>query len=220
MIPLASTEAITTATFAVAFLLCVFLGSGKYRLSQMLRYYSFQGVCLTGLWLSLTGFEFGWVYLSAFFVLVFKAVLIPGLIARSAHRAGASGRLLSFIRPAPAYFVAGSLLLLAVIASLALTRAWPELDLLLAVSACAAMLVGAMMLVTRRDFYSQMIGVFTFENGSAILVVGLLGNWPLWVELGVFLTLVAEAALMSILSGRLKELYAVEDTAELEDLAE
>ncbi len=220
MIPDLSTNEVTTIAAAVAFLLCAFLASGKFRLGQLLRYYSLQSLCLAALLVSMATLDDKHLYLSALGVVIFKVILIPAILSASATRSGMSGRLTSFVRPAPSYFVSGLALALAVLAGMSIAPALDQADLILTVTAFAAMCMGAAMMAVRRDLYSQIVGFFTFENGIAILAAATLGAIPLLTEVGIFFTITLGAVLMSVLSRRLKELYAVEDTAELRELVE
>jgi hydrogenase-4 component E len=84
-------------------------------------------------------------------------------------------------------------------------------DLILTVTAFAAMLLGIMMMAVRRDFYSQIVGFLTLENGIAIFVIASLGVLPLTIEILTFVVIGVTALLMSLLARRFKELYAVEE---------
>jgi hydrogenase-4 membrane subunit HyfE len=105
-------------------------------------------------------------------------------------------------------------------AGMSIAKTLPDSDLILTVTAFAAMFLGCAMMAVRRDLYSQIIGFFTFENGIAIVAAATLGAIPIVVEVGIFLTITIGALLMSVLSRRLKELYAVEDTSELRELVD
>ena len=211
---------ILTIGLSVSFLLCAFLGSGKFRLGQILRYYALQSLFLAGILISMAAYGDEHLYLSALGVVLFKVILIPTIISTSAARSFASGRLTSFVRPAPSYFVSGFTLLLAVLAGISIAHALEETDLILTVTAFAAMFLGGAMMAVRRDLYSQIIGFFTLENGISILAAATLGAIPLLAEVGIFFTITIGAVLMSMLSRRLKELYAVEESAELKELVD
>lgn len=211
---------VSTVALLVSFLLCVFMGSGKFRLGQIVRYYSLQSLCLAGLLVSMALHGDEHLFISAAGVILFKTVLIPVILTASAQRSGLSGRLTSLIRPAPTYFLSGVTLLLAVLAGMSIAQSLQQTDLILTVTAFAAMFMGGAMMAVRTDLYSQIIGFLTLENGITILAAATLGAIPLLAEVGIFFTIVIGALLMSLLSRRLKELYAVEDTAELRELVD
>lgn len=197
---------------AVCFLLAAFLGAGKFRLGQILRYYALQSFFLALILVSL-GITGDWrLFVNAAGVLIFKVLIIPSIIHTNAKWSQASGRLTSLIRPAPTYFVSGLTLLLGVLVGVEIAPALGQTDLILTITAFTAMFLGCSMMALRRDLYSQMIGFFTLENGIALFMVVTLYTLPLLAEMGIFITAMLAAALMSTLSRRLKELYAVEDT--------
>jgi hydrogenase-4 component E len=220
MITSLSSPEINILALAVSFLLCAFLGSGKFRLGQVVRYYALQSLCLAGLLISLAAAGDAHLYFTAAGVVVFKVLLIPAIITTSARRSGVSGRLTSFVRPAPSYFVSGVTFLLAVVTGMAIAPALGGADLILTVTAFSAMFLGGGMMAVRRDLHSQIIGFFTLENGIALLAAATLGAIPFLAEVGIFFTITIGALLMSLLSRRLKELYAVEDTTELRELVD
>jgi hydrogenase-4 component E len=220
MIVALSSSEINILALAVSFLLCAFLGSGKFRLGQIVRYYALQSLFLAGLLLILASAGEPHLYFTAIGVVIFKVLIIPAIITTGARRSGASGRLTSFVRPAPSYFVSGVTFLLAVAAAISIAPALAGVDVMLIVTAFSAMFLGGGMMAVRRDLYSQIIGFFTLENGVALLAAATLGAIPLLTEAGIFLTVTLGALLMSVLSRRLKELYAVEDTTELRELVD
>lgn len=219
MITLPSSEAWIEAC-SVAFLLCAFFGTGKFRLGQIVRYFSLQSLFLAGLLMSLAWEGDTHLYWSALGVVVFKVILIPTVISLNAKRAGATGRLISLVRPAPSYFVSGITLLLSIFVGLSIAPALEDTNVVLSVTAFAAVFLGGAMMAVRRDLYSQIIGFCTLENGIAILAAATLGAVPMLVEVGIFFTITLGAILMSVLSRRLKELYAVEDASLLRELVD
>ncbi len=207
----------------VAITALAFLMSGKFRLGQIVRYFSFQSAFLALLFAALAMTGDPHLYVSVVGVLVLKVVAIPLIILWTASHSGASGRLISLVRPAPSYFMAGFMLLLAVLAGRALGPQVANLDstlVIVMVSALAVMLLGVAFLMMRRDLYSQIIGFLTLENGISMLGAAILGAIPFLIEAGIFFVITIGAVLMSLLSRRLKELYAVEDTFELIELVE
>lgn len=211
---------VATIGLAVCFLLATFLGTGKFRLGQLLRYYALQSMFLAGMFVSMARGGDEHLYFSALGVVLFKVLLIPAMLSAGARRSNASGRLTSLIRPTPTYFVSGLTLLLAVGMAMSIAPALVEADLILTISAFSAMFLGVSMMSLRLDLYSQIIGFLSFENGIALLAAATLGAIPLLAEVGIFFTITIGALLMSILSRRLKELYAVEDTGELRELVD
>ncbi len=217
------TPQILVMTACVAITASVFLMSGKFRLGQLVRYFSIQSFFLALLFVGLALLGDEHLYASAVGVMLLKVVFIPLAILWSAQKSGASGRLMSLVRPAPSYFLAGLMLLIAAIGTQLLRPQIADLDAATSVvmlSALSVMALGAAMLAVRRDLYSQIVGFLTLENGISMLGAATLGAIPFLVEIGIFFVITIGAVLMSLLSSRLKELYAVEDTAELNELVD
>lgn len=220
MISTLTTNEIGTMSLAVLFLLSAMLGSGKFRLGQMVRYYTLQSLCLAGLFLSLAMTGEPKFYWSMTGVLVFKVIVIPFLLTTSALRVATSGRLTSLIRPAPSYFVSGLMLLLAVWVGMSLAPALPMAEPVLLVTAWAGIFIGAAILALRRDLNSQIVGWLTIDNGLAILALASLGTLPWPLITCLWLATALCVVIMGTLTRRLKELYAVEDTGGLSALVD
>ena len=217
------TPQVVVLAACVAITASVFLMSGKFRLGQLVRYFAAQSAFLSLLFVGLALSGDAHLYLSAVGVLLLKVVFIPAAILWSAQHSGASGRLTSLVRPAPSYFLAGLMLVLAAIGTQILRPEIAGLDTVTSVvvlSALSVMALGTALLAVRRDLYSQIIGFLTLENGISMLGAATLGAIPFLVEIGIFFVITIGAVLMSLLSSRLKELYAVEDTAQLNELVD
>ncbi len=212
-----SNAEIVAIFWEITFLLAAFLGSCKFRLGQLARYYILQTLCLAGLLLGEAINTDAYFYWSVVAVVVIKIGIVVGVISRTSKRTAVSGRLTSLIRPAPTYFVSGFALLLAIWAAMTSAPHLSGASLLIIVSAFSAMFLGAIMMAVRLDFYSQMVGFLTFENGTTLLITATLGVVPLLLTVLMSVGLTLTILLMCLLSRRLKELFAVEDTGQFSD---
>lgn len=220
MMPALMTVEESTVALAVAFLLCAFLGSGKFRFTQLLRYYALQSLFGVGLLVSMAAYADEHLYVTALGVLLVKVIIIPFVLLRTTRRVGMSGRLTAFVRPAPSYFVSGITLMVAVVAAMSIVPVLGETDFILTVTAFAAIFMGGMMMVMRRDFYSQIVAFLTLENGVAMLIAATLGALPVIAEGSLLLVVLMAAVLMNVLARRMKELYAVEEAGMLKDFVD
>jgi len=84
--------------------------------------------------------------------------------------------------------------------------------------ALALILLGFLVLIVRRDLYSQIIGFLTIENGIAAFAVVAIGGAPFLMEMGIFAVIAGGVVLMAILSGQVHALYRSHDTDTLRDL--
>ena len=86
--------------------------------------------------------------------------------------------------------------------------------------ALALILLGFLILIVRRDLYSQIIGFLTIENGISAFAVVALGGIPFLMEMGIFAVIGSGVVLMAILSGQVHALYATQDTDTLRELTD
>jgi hydrogenase-4 component E len=84
--------------------------------------------------------------------------------------------------------------------------------------ALALIFLGFLMLIIRRDLFSQIIGFLTVENGIAAFAVVALGGVPFLTEMGIFAAIGSGVVLMAMLSQQVHSLYRSHDTATLSDL--
>ena len=147
-----------------------------------------------------------------------KAIAVPMIISRTAERCGASMRLTSYIRPTPTYFVA-SLLLLVLIFAFRQSPFFADVNQgYLSYVSVTLVLIGFLMMILRKNIYSQMIGFLIMENGIAVFSISTLDGVPFLIETGVLSAVLIAALLMTMLSSHIRQLYGTEDTTSLREL--
>ncbi|HEY3384385.1 MAG TPA: hypothetical protein VGK32_21715 [Vicinamibacterales bacterium] len=208
-------------------LLAAFFSMGRKRLPTFLRHYTLSSACLAGVIAShavRTAHPAEWAGAAA--TLIVKVVIIPLAILATARRCGESMRLRPITRPVVSY----ALSVAAVVVAYVMSRRLP-IDVgggpgggivvplwgLLFV-ALALILIGFLMLIVRRDLYSQIVGFLTVENGIAAFTVVALGGVPFLMEMGIFAVIGSGVLLMAVLSQQVHSLYQSHDTATLRNL--
>jgi hydrogenase-4 component E len=213
--------------FAGGILLAAFFAMGRKRLPTVLRHYSLSSACLAGLIVThavRTG-HLG-EYAGAAATILVKVVIIPMVIAATARRAGESFRLKTITRPVASYALSvaavGGAYLMARRLPLGIGPAGPAGHVVplwsLVFVALALIFLGFLMLIIRRDLFSQIIGFLTVENGISAFAVVALGGVPFLMEMGIFAVIGTGVLLMAILSQQVHSLYRTHDTATLSDL--
>lgn len=185
----------------------------KPRLPAMIRHFAFASLFLAGLIVTtslLRGDTHG-LY-AALGTTLLKVLAIPLILLATAERTGASMQLRFAVRPAGTYF----LLIAFLLGAFALTRTFPGMPFV----ALALLVIGFLLMVVRRDLYSQIIGFLTMENGIAAFGVLAVGGIPLIIETGILLTVAAGAVIMATVSRHVQETYATGDTDRLTELTE
>jgi hydrogenase-4 component E len=213
--------------FAGGMLLAAFFSMGRRRLPTVLRHYSISSACLAGLIVShAVKTAHPAEYAGAAATILVKVVLIPFVILSTARRLGELLRLKSITRPVASY----ALSVLAVTGAYLMSRRLPlgigptspaghvvPLWSLVFV-ALALIFLGFLMLIIRRDLFSQIIGFLTVENGISAFAVVALGGVPFLTEMGIFAAIGSGVVLMALLSQQVHSLYRSHDTARLGDL--
>lgn len=209
---------ITLNLIASSMLVLGFFMVGRMRLRSMLAMFSWQSACLAvfaGIISRVINDP--QLLITASLTLFLKAWMIPRLFIYSAEHSQASQRLQSFLRPEAMLFVS----LLIVLMSFNLTHslllftdpAYPIVSI-----AVSLVLLGILMLILRKDLYSQMAGFLMMENGIFLFGLALTGGMPLIVELGIFFDVTAGALFMAALSYRVQQVHDRVTTDALSEL--
>lgn len=205
--------------FAGGLLFAGVLTAMTLRFQLMVRLYATASLCLAALTVGLAiEHNTSHLLLAAFATVLIKVILIPSIISRMAKRVGASMRLVSTIRPTTTLFLIVAVLCLVLFnirQSSFFETVQPSYVLYISVS---MLLIGFLMMILRRDIYSEIIGFLTLENGIALFSIATIGSGPALVEIGIFSVILIGAVLMTLLSRRVCELYGTEDTDTLREL--
>ena len=208
-------------------LLAAFFSVGRKRLPTFLRHYAISSACLAGL-IAANAVASGHAaeYVGAALTVVVKVGLIPLGLLITARQNSETLRLQPITRPVLSYALATLALAGAYLMSRRLPVAagpgpagQPPLSGLLFV-ALALILLGFLILIVRRDLYSQMVGFLTIENGVAAFAVVAIGGVPFLMEMGIFAVVAGGVLLMAILSREVHRLYRTHDTGVLRDLTD
>jgi hydrogenase-4 component E len=207
--------------FGGAAILMSFLALGKLRLRQLARYYGIASFFLACA-IFVVGEKSGssHMYLTAIATALIKGLIIPLLFFFVTKKAHLNERLLSSAHSTTSYFLAALAIGLAFFSAIAAGPIFGEVSVEGLFEAFAFLFLGVVMVMLRRDLVSQIIGFLIFENGVSFLTVITTDEVPFVAELGILVTVLVSAYLMSLLSLRLKGLYAVEDTDALRPYVE
>lgn len=173
----------------------------------------------------------GELLVTATIVLAVKAVAIPLVLARGLRADGAAPRDEPRMNPTTGLLAVAALTTLAYLVSRPIVDATRGVAALLAGGDAEAgpaafavpvgmtmVLVGFLLLVTRRRALSQMIGFLLLDNGIATVAFLTAAGVPFIVELGVSLDVLLVALILAVLSGRLAELFGAADIGRLTEL--
>jgi hydrogenase-4 component E len=196
----------------------------RRQLTAIIRWFTLQGLALTAIAVILAA-EARDVRLSAVAagVFVLRVVALPLLLRRALAQAKANGHPLR--ETSPLVNVTASLLAAAVLTLLAYAVSRPLVQLTPGSPAAHAIpiglavaLIGFFALVTRRRAVSQLASFLLMDNG--ITAVGFLttASTSLIMELGISLDVLFAAAVLQVLTSRLRATFGDTDLDELREL--
>lgn len=84
----------------------------------------------------------------------------------------------------------------------------------------ALVLIGFLVMLTRRDALGQLVGFVVVDNGIATVAFLATGGVPLVVELGVTLDVVLVVLILRVLLHRIQQAFGGTDLAQLQELAD
>jgi hydrogenase-4 component E len=154
------------------------------------------------------------LYVTAVIALAFKALVIPAALHRIVKRLGVHREIETVVGVGPTMIAGMGLTALALVVMLRVTSAADQLareDLAFALS---VLLLGLLMMVTRRNAVSLIIGFMSLENGLVLAATGAKGM-PLVVEISVAFSVLIAFIVVGVFLFRIRERF---DTIDVEAL--
>jgi len=173
-----------------------------------------QGVAQAGIVVGLALLEgAGELFVVAVMVLVLKGVVVPVVLDRGVRRGGASREEQTTLGPTPGVMLVALAAVLAYLVSRPVVAALADASEHGAAPAAASVpvaltmvLVGFLLLVTRKRAVSQLVGFMTLDNGIATAAFTTAAGVPLLVELGTSFELLLVVLILAVLTGRIRAL--------------
>lgn len=156
------------------------------------------------------------LYLTALLAFAAKGVLIPLALHRLVRQLDLHRTVETALGIGPSMVAGVGLVGLSILAVLPATegaRALAREDLALALS---VVLLGMLMMITRRNAISQVIGLMSLENGLILAAVGVAGM-PLVVELSTAALVLMVAVVAGVFAFQIRERFDTLDTGSLEE---
>jgi hydrogenase-4 component E len=154
------------------------------------------------------------LYVTAAIALVFKAIVIPMALRRIVRRLGIHREIETVVGVGPTMLAGMALVALSLVVMLRVTAEADPLareDLAFALS---VVLLGLLMMVTRRNAVSQVVGFMSLENGLILAATGAKGM-PLVVEISVAFSILIAFIVIGIFLSRIRERF---DSVDIEAL--
>jgi len=154
------------------------------------------------------------LYITAAIALVFKAIVIPVALHRMIVKLGIHREIETVVGIGPTMLLGIGLVALSMVVILRVTTEADPLareDLAFALS---VVLLGLLMMVTRRNVVSQVVGFMSLENGLVLAATGAKGM-PFVVEISVAFSILIAFIVIGIFLFRIRERF---DTVDLQAL--
>ena len=154
------------------------------------------------------------LFITAAIALLFKGVIIPVALHRIVVRLGIHRTIEAAVSIGPTMLFGMALVALSIVVMLPVTAtegAFVREDLAFAL---AVVLLGLLMMITRRNAVSQVIGFMSLENGLILAATGARGM-PLVVEISVGFSVLIAFLVVGIFLFRIRERF---DTVDLQAL--
>lgn len=156
------------------------------------------------------------LYVTAAIALVFKAIVIPVALHRIIQRLGIHREIETVVGVGPTMLAGMGLVALSLVVILPATPEGDPLareDLAFALS---VVLLGLLVMVTRRNAVSQVVGFMSLENGLVLAATGAKGM-PLVVEISVAFSILIAFIVIGVFLFRIRERFDTVDIRALDD---
>jgi hydrogenase-4 component E len=154
------------------------------------------------------------LYITAVIALVFKAIIIPVVLHRMIVRLGIHREIETVVGVGPTMLLGMSLVALSMVVMLRVTAAADPLARQDLAFALAVVLLGLLLMVTRHNAVSQVVGFMSLENGLVLAATGAKGM-PLVVEISVAFSILIAFIVIGIFLFRIRERF---DTVDVQTL--
>jgi hydrogenase-4 component E len=159
------------------------------------------------------------LYVTAIISLVFKALVIPGALHRIIKRLGVHREIETVVGVGPTMLAGIGLVALAMVVMLRVTVATDQLAREDMAFALSVLLLGLLMMVTRRNAVSLIIGFMSLENGLVLAATGAKGM-PLVVEISVAFSVLIAFIVVGVFLVRIRERFDTVDVSALDRFRE
>lgn len=186
------------------------------RLYALLNVFALQAVVLSAAvaWQALIQ-DASHLYVTALIALVFKALIIPGALHRIIQKLGIHREVEQVVGVGTTMLAGMGLVALSIALMLDLTATADAIareDLAFALS---VVLLGLLMMVTRRNAVSQVVGFMSLENGLILAATGARGM-PLVVEISVAFSVLIAFIVIGVFLFRIRERFDTVDVGALD----
>ena len=208
-------------TLAALVLVSSFALLAQSRVIATIQIFAWQGLLLAVI-TTLIAWETGLnhLYISAALTLTLKAFFIPWLLIRQARKLGILRDFDTIIRPGITLMAAGSLVIFCYNVVFPIQRFAQSITRDAIAVSLALVMIGMLMLVTRRKAITQVVAFMSLENGLFFAAISATQGMPMVVELGVAFDVLIAAVIFGIFFFHIRDSIESLDVDQLNRLAE
>ena len=176
-----------------------FLMLGQSRLTRLVSVFALQGCLLAAATAMAAGvLDYPHLYISAALSLILKGILIPVMLQRLIHRLGLHRVMDTIDHPARVMMAGASLVVFSYYVSLPVVAHSPLVTLNAIAVSLAVVLLGMLLMITRRQAVAHVVGFMSIENGLFFAAVVSTYGMPMVVELGVAFDVLVAAVVFGV----------------------
>lgn len=208
-------------TLSALVLFTSFLLLAQQRVVSTIHVFAWQGALLggtTGLVAMATGQE--QLYISAGLTLVLKAMFVPWLLHRLVVRLKISDDVEAVSSTGPILMVAAALVIFSYDVALPIGQFTESVTRNTIAVSMAVVLLGLLMLITRRKAVTQVVGFMSMENGLFFAAVSATYGMPMVVELGIAFDVLVAAVIFGVFFFHIRDSIDSLDVDQLNQLSE
>jgi len=176
-----------------------FLMLGQSRLVRLVFIFALQGCLLAAATVLAAGvLKYPHLYISAGLSLLLKGIVIPILLHRMILRMGLHREMDTLAHPARVMMGGASLVVFSYYVSLPVVAHSPLVTLNAIAVSLAVVLLGMLLMITRRQAVAHVVGFMSIENGLFFAAVVSTYGMPMVVELGVAFDVLVAAVVFGV----------------------
>lgn len=176
-----------------------FLMLGQSRLVRLVLVFAIQGLLLAAATaLAASVLDYPHLYVSAALSLLLKGIVIPVLLQRLIHRMGLHRVMDTIDHPARVMMAGTALVVFSYYVSLPVVQHSTLVTLNAIAVSLAVVLLGMLLMITRRQAVAHVVGFMSIENGLFFAAVVSTYGMPMVVELGVAFDVLVAAVVFGV----------------------
>ncbi|WP_347987476.1 formate hydrogenlyase [Methylomonas sp. AM2-LC] len=176
-----------------------FLMLGQSRLTRLVGVFAIQGFLLaTATAIAAKVLDYPHLYISAVLSLLLKGIAIPIMLHRLIHKLGLHRVMDTIDHPARVMMSGAALVVFSYYVSLPVVAHSTLVTLNAIAVSLAVVLLGMLLMITRRQAVAQVVGFMSIENGLFFSAVVSTYGMPMVVELGVAFDVLVAAVVFGV----------------------